>query len=152
MTQEWQVKSVVKSGDSIHVELQQQDSGPVGPVGLVLCLAFIAVLLWAFYAAVILDPSEQRNRVWTAASNQLLECGDSLGNSVVVYWSDVDTIQAVQRPARGAVQYTQVTVQPTATGAWVQGPDVAFEYRSADRLLAGSDLGAGQVCQVRLTR
>ena len=152
MNPEWQVKSVVKSGDSIHVELQQQDSTPVGPITAVAATAVIAVIAWAFITAGIIDPAVERNRIWTAATNQLLECSDSAGNRVIVYWPDVDTIQAVQQPARGASKYESVTVEVTSRGATVQGPDVNFEYSAATRLIDLPVLGAGQSCQVRLVR
>lgn len=154
MSKEYQVRSVQQSGDRVQVDLQELDSSPVSPVSAVLAIMVIAVIAWAFFSAVVLDPAAQRNRVWTAATDQLLECGDASGDSVSFYWSweNEPTWRVAQRRARGPTEYYAVVVDDTPTGARAQGPGVEFVYRSAERQVHSPGLGTWNNCQVRLTR
>ena len=151
MSTEWQVKSVVKSGDRVHVELQEQDYSPIGLFSVVPAVAVIAVIAWAFITAGVIDPAKERARTWTAATDQLLECGDDRGNSVTFYWSwdNEPTWRVAQRQARGRTEYYPVVVTDRADGAEAQGTGVTFVYRAAERQVDSPELGTWGNCRVR---
>ena len=148
MSQEWKVKSVVKSGDRVHVELQEQDHRPVGLFSAVAAIIVVAVIAWSFYAAGVVDPAKERARVWTAATDQLLECGDAQGNSVTFYWSDSGTWQVAQRQARGRTEYYPVVVEDRADSVHAVGSGVTFVYKSQAQQVQ-SNLGTWSDCRVR---
>lgn len=86
MSDQWEVKSVSKSGNDVHITLSPV-STDLGIVGTVFSLVIVGAVAWAFFSAFVLEPHGERDRVWTAAHNQTLECGDQ-HNAISAYYSN----------------------------------------------------------------
>lgn len=156
MSDQWEVKSVSKSGDNVHVVL-----GPVATVGglfsALLGSGIIGCIFYFVWGIYVTGPAEDRNRIWTAAPGQILECGNK-SDAITAWYSDSgwtithnhDT--PTDRVHNGRFQYYPVVVETNDLGAIAVTPNgaVGFAYVAQDRIVVSPQLGQWGNCRVRL--